>query len=290
MERRPAREWLREAVLTTGAVVGVTCVLAALGSIVFGLQPLIFRSGSMEPAIGTGALALAREVPATSVRSGDIVSVIAPSGTRITHRVVSTSPGPVTTLILKGDANDRPDTDAYPVSRVALVIGHVEYAGYVISWLRHPAAIFVGGVLVGILVMIAFTTRIPSSAGKPGGNDADDHEDWTSPPPAASRGRPPSDAVSGPDPHPRRARAPAERTHLPRAAPAAVVAITALLATVAGVHDTRAAFADTAPAASGAFSTRAGSWHRLSVAPHSECWASSSPGRRSPKRRATTSC
>ena len=54
MERRPPREWLRELLLTTGAVIGAICLLAAVGSVTFGLQPLIFRSGSMEPAIGTG--------------------------------------------------------------------------------------------------------------------------------------------------------------------------------------------------------------------------------------------
>ena len=159
MERRPPREWLRELLLTSGAVIGAICLLAAVGSVAFGLQPLIFRSGSMEPAIGTGALALARDVPAETVQVGDVVSVVAPSGTRITHRVVSTSPGPVTTLILKGDANRVADTQPYAVSEVAVVVAHVDYLGYVVSWLRHPAAIFLGGVVVGVLVMIAFTTR-----------------------------------------------------------------------------------------------------------------------------------
>lgn len=238
MERRSHREWLREVLLTTGAVVGSVCLLAAVGAVAFGLRPLIFRSGSMEPAIKTGALALARDVPAESVHLGDVVSVVAPSGTRITHRVVSTSPGPVTTLILKGDANEVADAQPYAVSEVALVVLHVDYLGYVVSWLRHPVAIFVGGVVVGVLVMIAFTTRGPPP-----------HDPEPSGGPAAGS----SEAAA---PAPRRALETAGRVI--GGGPVAGLTVMIIVATL-GVtaRDTRAAFADTAAAASGAFATRA---------------------------------
>jgi signal peptidase I len=241
MERRPPREWLRELLLTSGAVIGAICLLAAVGSVAFGLQPLIFRSGSMEPAIGTGALALARDVPAETVQVGDVVSVVAPSGTRITHRVVSTSPGPVTTLILKGDANRVADTQPYAVSEVAVVVAHVDYLGYVVSWLRHPAAIFLGGVVVGVLVMIAFTTRgsPPSGTGRHQGGELTGTADEQS-------------HAAGPAPR-RALLAFGSRTArlcVTRVAPMALVC-----AVVVSATGTRAAFADTATATGGSFAT-----------------------------------
>ena len=62
--------WRRQTVLTVGAVLGVVCLLLAAGSALFGLRPLVFRSGSMSPTIDTGALGLAREVDAARLRGG----------------------------------------------------------------------------------------------------------------------------------------------------------------------------------------------------------------------------
>ena len=168
-----------------------------------------------------------------------MVSVVAPSGTRITHRVVSTSPGPVTTLILKGDANQIADAQPYAVSEVAVVVAHVDYLGYVVSWLRHPAAIFSGGVLVGVLVMIAFTPR---------GSPPHDPE----PPSDPDR----ADSPGAASPAPRRALEAAGRALSWR--PVAWLTLGIVVATVGAVaRDTRAAFADTGTAASGSFSTLA---------------------------------
>ena len=65
----------RELALNVGAVAGTVCILATLASVFFGITPLVLRSGSMAPQISTGALALARTVPAADLRFGDIVSV-----------------------------------------------------------------------------------------------------------------------------------------------------------------------------------------------------------------------
>ena len=48
----------RELALNIGAVAGLVCIIAAAASMFLGIKPLVFRSGSMEPAISTGALAL----------------------------------------------------------------------------------------------------------------------------------------------------------------------------------------------------------------------------------------
>ncbi len=43
----------REIALNIGAVAGLICVLGAAASFMFGIKPLIFRSGSMSPDIPT---------------------------------------------------------------------------------------------------------------------------------------------------------------------------------------------------------------------------------------------
>ncbi len=96
----------REVLLDVGAVLGLLCILAALAHTFLGVSLLAFRSGSMAPAIETGALALAVERPVADLRPGDVVSVVDPDGVRVTHRLVeATSDG----LLLKGDANPAPD-------------------------------------------------------------------------------------------------------------------------------------------------------------------------------------
>lgn len=147
----------REIALTVGAIAGVLCIVAALATLLFGIKPLVFRSGSMAPAINTGALALAESVPADQLAIGDIISVD-DNGTRITHRVetIESMAGDGMVVTLKGDANDEADSTPYFITEADRVFTHVNGLGYVVAWLSSPVAIFLGGVLVGGLLMIAF--------------------------------------------------------------------------------------------------------------------------------------
>ncbi|WP_230597363.1 signal peptidase I [Rhodococcoides fascians] len=152
---------LREIALTVGAVAGLVCVLFALTAVFLGITPLIFRSGSMAPAIDTGALALSETTPAAEIEIGDIVKVTNASGAAITHRVVEI--GAVGTdsaqLFLKGDANAEPDAESYVVSEADRVFFSVGKLGYAVTWLSGPVAVFIGGIAVGALLMTAFGVR-----------------------------------------------------------------------------------------------------------------------------------
>ncbi|WP_068284058.1 signal peptidase I, partial [Rhodococcus sp. EPR-279] len=154
----------REIVLTVGAVAGLVCVLFALAAVFFGITPLVFRSGSMAPAIDTGALALSKTTPVADIEVGDIVKVTNSSGAGITHRVVEI--GAVGTdsaqLFLQGDANAEPDAESYVVSEADRVFFSVGKLGYAVSWLSGPVAVFIGGIAVGALLMTAFGFRRPS--------------------------------------------------------------------------------------------------------------------------------
>lgn len=149
---------VREIALTAGAVVGVICLVAAVASMLFGITPLVFRSGSMSPTIGTGALGIAKTVPASKIQAGDVVSTIDDAGTRITHRVVATNAlaGEAVSLTLKGDANAVADLAPSIVTEADVVLFHVERLGYAVSWLQSPAAAFLGGLAVGVLLMMGF--------------------------------------------------------------------------------------------------------------------------------------
>ncbi|MBJ7352201.1 MAG: signal peptidase I [Rhodococcus sp.] len=166
----------REVALTVGALAGLLCISIAVCALLFGLTPLVFRSGSMAPAIDTGALAISKETAATEVRVGDIVNVTNAVGSRITHRVVEI--GAVGTdsaqLYLQGDANAERDSQSYIVSEVGRVVASVPRLGYAVSWLSGPVAVFAGGVLVGVLLMVAWSPgRGRTITGEPEGGQQD---------------------------------------------------------------------------------------------------------------------
>lgn len=171
----PRSNALRELALTAGAIVGVLCIVLALASMVFGLTPLVFRSGSMSPTIGTGALGFARTVPAGEIREGDVVSIVNDAGTRITHRVVDAQPagGEAAALTLKGDANQVADLTPSVVTSAERVFFHVERLGYVVSWLSSPAAAFLGGLLAGVLLMVGFRPKVETESGGAEGADGE---------------------------------------------------------------------------------------------------------------------
>ncbi|MEK8069968.1 signal peptidase I [Rhodococcoides navarretei] len=150
-----------------GALAGLICVSFALAAVFFGITPLIFRSGSMAPAIDTGALALSKTTPATDIQVGDIVKVTNASGAGITHRVVEIGAvgSDSAQLFLKGDANAEPDAESYVVSEADRVFFSVGKLGYAVTWLSGPVAVFLGGIAVGALLMTAFGFR--RSAGEP---------------------------------------------------------------------------------------------------------------------------
>lgn len=147
----------RETALTVGAIVGVFCMLLAVAAFAFGIQPVIFRSGSMSPAINTGALAISKSVDANDLAVGDIVTVLTGSGIRVTHRIqdLSVSNGQAS-LVLRGDANNVADEHVYVVKSADRVLFDIPKAGFVVSWISGPIGIFGGGLLVGLLLLTAF--------------------------------------------------------------------------------------------------------------------------------------
>ncbi|MCW2856064.1 MAG: signal peptidase [Marmoricola sp.] len=146
----------REVLLTSAAVLGVLCILLTSVGLLFGIRPLLFRSGSMSPTIQTGDLSLSRTVAAADLRPGDVVSVLTADGQRVTHRVVSSTyvGGATRELTLKGDANKAPDTQVYDVTSAQRVIFTVPKAGYVVNWFsRMPGVLVLVAYVLGMLLL-----------------------------------------------------------------------------------------------------------------------------------------
>lgn len=160
----------KQAALTTGAVLGVLCIVATALSLAFGIKPVVFRSGSMSPAIPTGSLAFVKSQPVSELTVGDIVSVTTNGGDRLTHRVygIDQLDNNQSSLTLKGDANNAPDSETYAVADADLVVFSLSRVGYVLAWLSGPIGIFAGGLFAGTLLMIAFRPA-PRGEGPPSG-------------------------------------------------------------------------------------------------------------------------
>ena len=173
MTRRGTVRIAREVFLSAGALLGVVCILAMVAGAALGIKPLVFRSGSMSPAIGVGDLAVSQTVDASSLKRGDIVSVVNATGNRVTHRVVNVaSQGAARQLTLKGDANRSPDVEVYTVTRAEKVLFDVPKGGYVVDAATSPVGLFVLGLYVAGMLTVLFR-RPPGGPGehdrRPGG-------------------------------------------------------------------------------------------------------------------------
>jgi signal peptidase I len=146
----------RNLALTVGAVLGAAVLVGLVAGAAFGVRPVVITSGSMEPAIGTGALALVQRVPASEVRVGDVVTVPTSTGSRVTHRVFAVDGGsPEAVLTLRGDANPTPDPQPYAVSSADRVFLDVPGVGYALGAMRTPAGLLVGGGVAAVLLLFA---------------------------------------------------------------------------------------------------------------------------------------
>lgn len=177
---KPVPRWVRglgQVALWFGAILGLLSIVLAVATFAFGVQPLVFRSGSMSPEIKAGALAFAKEMPASQVLVGDVVSVVDTDGRRVTHRVTATTkPDGVSgavELTLKGDANKDADADPYIVNTVDKVVFDLPYAGYVASWLSGPIGMFLAGLIVAVVLISLFLR--PGGGRSPGKRVATSH-------------------------------------------------------------------------------------------------------------------
>lgn len=163
--RRSVAGVIGDVLLTLLAIFGVICAAAAVAAWALGVNIMIFRTGSMEPGIPVGAVALVREIPAAEAEVGDVITVKRGEGQMpITHRVISNEPDPDyppngRIIEMQGDANPAPDPLPYHVEEVSRLFWSQPDLGKLVVRLGHPAVLGSVTVLAAFLVGWAFWPR-----------------------------------------------------------------------------------------------------------------------------------
>jgi signal peptidase len=116
---------------------GASLLYVAMGY-PFGWRALTVMSGSMEPAIRTGDVIVARQIPAAEAQPGQVVTFSDPSAQKklITHRIKSVSVVKGTArFVTQGDANTGVERWTVPADgSVGLVERRIPKIGYVAVW------------------------------------------------------------------------------------------------------------------------------------------------------------
>ncbi len=154
--RRRLADVVRETLLNLAAIGGAICILLTLAAVLFHITLIMFKTGSMSPAIPAGSLAVVREVPASEVRIGDVVTVDRPGQLPVTHRVTSSRmiDGTTAVLTLKGDANRVEDPAPYTISKVRAVLYSVPGIAYVVAGVSNPWVL--GGTTVAVSALVTW--------------------------------------------------------------------------------------------------------------------------------------
>jgi signal peptidase I len=123
-------------------------LVLALGAATWGVLTGQWRahsvlSGSMEPSLPVGSVAITERVRTSSLEVGDVITFREPDDPAqlVTHRIVSiTKEDGRLRYETKGDANDAKDPWKVTLRghHSYLVIADVPYLGYVVTTVRHP--------------------------------------------------------------------------------------------------------------------------------------------------------
>lgn len=177
-KRRPLREWLSRvgqfAAWAIAAVLGLAIVVSVLIPRLIGAESFTVVSGSMEPAIPTGSIVVARPIGAEDVRFNDVITYQLESGKpqTVTHRVVGVDViEDQLQFRTQGDANSVEDpAPVQPAQVRGKVLYHVPFLGYMSTWIsatvREWLATAVGiGLLIYAAVLVVQIVRSKRTRG-----------------------------------------------------------------------------------------------------------------------------
>lgn len=142
----------------------------------------VVLTGSMEPTMPVGSLVLAKEVPTTALRTGDVLMFNAPmdGNPRIMHRIVTLRPGDGDAIVAvrtKGDNNPSRDFWVAQISTpTSLVVDHhVPLIGYVVN-----KPMFMAFAMGGLVLLLFGLGTIQSALESP--DESADITSGTTPP------------------------------------------------------------------------------------------------------------
>lgn len=127
------RQWGKWLIYTILVVVVLTAATLFFLPSILGINLAIVYSGSMEPVMPVGALAVMEPVDPSEIKVGDIIAFnpVHDPDTIVSHRVIEVlDDGPSLEFHTKGDANEEPDLFGVPAANVlARVNFNISYVG-----------------------------------------------------------------------------------------------------------------------------------------------------------------
>ncbi len=168
MTRGTAGRVAANTLLNVAALGGLVCIVLVLVSALCNVSLIMFKTGSMSPTIPSGSLAVVREIPATEIEVGDVLTVDRPGELPVTHRVTSVEgSGESRTITMRGDANEAEDPLPYTVTDARIVMMSVPHLAKAVVWFSNPWVL--GGLTLSAsaLVTWAFWPRRRSDPDAP---------------------------------------------------------------------------------------------------------------------------
>jgi signal peptidase len=153
------------AALQVAAVIGligaIALVLSGVVPTYVGFQSFTVLSGSMEPNLKIGALAVVQSTPSDQLKVGDVITYRTPAqpDVVITHRLMSIQPGSDGNFQFetKGDANAVSDLVAViPTAVLGKVVYSVPFAGYLSDFMKRGQGMMLFIVLPAVLLLLDF--------------------------------------------------------------------------------------------------------------------------------------
>ncbi|MFC4244166.1 signal peptidase I [Gryllotalpicola reticulitermitis] len=161
-------------VLAAVAVIGALAIVFVAVALVMGLRPADVVSGSMRPTLPVGSIVLTKEVPASTLKVGDIVQLPRQDTDGVvTHRIqhIAAASNGTYRLTLKGDANKLADPQPYTVRTAGLYKGDIPVLGAVAEWVKtYP--VYAVAIMLGTLTF-AFWGRSTVAVAMPDGSTID---------------------------------------------------------------------------------------------------------------------
>ena len=144
------------------ALMVLVMIIAMLlvGVRLFGIQPFVVISGSMEPTYHVGSLVYVREVDVSELVEGDVITFTIGGTAVATHRIIEViedeKDPTMRCFRTKGDANDDPDGNlVLPREIIGKVSFSIPLLGYVAEYVQQPPGRYVAlGACMVLLVAI----------------------------------------------------------------------------------------------------------------------------------------
>jgi len=123
---------------------------------IFGYTILNVLTGSMEPTIKPGDLAIVKITDAEFIEIDDVITFQASNQTLVTHRVIDIhSNDGVISFETKGDANNVKDEElVLPNQLIGSYVLKIPKVGYIIDFIKTPLGIFITVFVILTLVVI----------------------------------------------------------------------------------------------------------------------------------------